>query len=830
MKAWMVAWCAALVCGAAAAGGLRPEKMGDWTIVVAEDASPAERYAAEEFQTLFRGLTGLDLPVAARPRGGSKTVSIGPGAAARAERLSFDAAGMGEESLRVRIGRNSIVIAGGRPRGTLYGVYEFFERYCGVRFLTADDTHFPDRAALPRLQDADFSYTPPFSFRWSYYKENSDRPDFAARMRVNTVVKDERMGGSTRQTLIGHSYCRWITTEKHGQTHPEYFALVDGARTNTRPTPATEPCVTNPEVIDIITQGVLDDLRANPGAENIAVSQNDNDAYCRCPRCEEINQREGTPMGANLALVNTVAERVEREHPGVKIGTLAYWYTRQAPKTIAPRKNVQIQLCSIECCELHPIDDPDCPKNRAFCDDMRAWKAVCDNVWVWNYNTNFSFYDLPFPNLFVIGPNLRFFRDNHARGVFMQANGNGNAGEFCDLRNYVLSRSLWDPSLDSGELVREFCELHYREAAPAVLEYIRFIHGNAEEKGCHPNCGAAPNELGITPDVARKAYDLFAEALAAAKDDTVRARVEKASIPAHRALILVNGFPWKVENGVCKRDLPAEYAGLVPRYVALCKKHNMSMVSEQMPAADYFTRLERMEAMPAVRLENGTWRLTVLPGQNAKLVELLHKPTGRCVLPALTRDNVLQGALDETGVLGFLSTADSAFQAEAGDSTVRLTRALDDGSTVVRTVTLDGDAVRFESRVTNGGPAPKRFQFRVRPEFDAYTDDPGSGDLGVYIRGAGWERINREWKDNKGPDKEKMLAARGGGFAYFNRAAGAGVRLDYDPACVKNPQFWWRPQYRQANLELYSQEQELKPGESLSMAYRLRFLDGPPAD
>jgi len=191
---------------------------------------------------------------------------------------------------------------------------------------------------------------------------------------------------------------------------------------------------------------------------------------------------------------------------------------------------------------------------------------------------------------------------------------------------------------------------------------------------------------------------------------------------------------------------------------------------------------------------------------------------------------VLQGALDETGVLGFLSTADSAFQAEAGDSTVRLTRALDDGSTVVRTVTLDGDAVRFESRVTNGGPAPKRFQFRVRPEFDAYTDDPGSGDLGVYIRGAGWERINREWKDNKGPDKEKMLAARGGGFAYFNRAAGAGVRLDYDPACVKNPQFWWRPQYRQANLELYSQEQELKPGESLSMAYRLRFLDGPPAD
>ncbi len=802
--------------------------MDGWSIVVAGDATASERYAAEEFQSLFRQLTGVALPIVGEVPARSKNIFIGPGAAAAAGPSGFDADGMGEESLRIRVLGENIVIAGGRPRGTLYGVYEFFERYCGVRFLTADQTHFPAVSQAPPLGETDFSYTPPFSFRWSYYKENSDRPEFAARMRINTVTQDEKLGGTTRQTLIGHSYARWITTEKYGAAHPEYFAFIDGERKCTLPTPSTEPCVTNPEVIDIITQGVLADLEANPDLENIAVSQNDNDAYCRCPECEAINQREGTPMGANLALVNAVAERIENRHPDVKIGTLAYWYTRKAPKTIVPRKNVQIQLCSIECCELHPIDDPGCPKNREFCEDMRAWKTICDNVWVWNYNTNFSYYDLPFPNLSVIGPNLRFFRDNHARGVFMQANGNGNTGEFCDLRNYVLSRSLWDPSLDSNALVEEFCRLHYQEAAPVLLEYIQFIRDNAEQRQCHPNCGAAPVELGLTPEVAFKAMALFDQALAAAGSDAVRARVEKASIPAYRTLILVNGFPWRVENGMCKRDWPEPYRGLVPKYIALCRQYSMTMVSEQLSAQEYFDRLMKMESMPALRIENGTWRLTVLPEQNGKLVEMFHKPTGRYLLPAIIRDNILQGALDEVGQMGLATNAFTVFEGKADGDSIRLHRSLDDGSTVERVIRLQDEVIAFESHIFHRGPAPKLLQFRVRPEFDAFTGSTESDVVSVYIKAEEWEKINRDWTGNSGPDKDRMLGARGGGFAYFNHEVKAGVRIDYPSDCVKSPQLWWRPQYQQVNLELFSQEQEVAPGQALSMAYRFRFLAEPP--
>jgi hypothetical protein len=207
---------------------------------------------------------------------------------------------------------------------------------------------------------------------------------------------------------------------------------------------------------------------------------------------------------------------------------------------------------------------------------------------------------------------------------------------------------------------------------------------------------------------------------------------------------------------------------------------------------------------------------------------MFHKPSARYLLPAITRDNILQGALDEVGQLGFASTAFSVFQAETKGNLIRLTRTLDDGSTVVRSISLVGEVIEFESQVTNRGSAPRVFQFRARPEFDAFTGSADSDLVSVYIKGKTWEKINRDWKDNKGPDKEKMLAARGGGFAYFNHDVKAGVRIDYAPESVKYPQLWWRPQYQQVNLEIFAHERELKPGDILSMAYQFQFLGEPP--
>ena len=147
-------------------------------------------------------------------------------------------------------------------------------------------------------------------------------------------------------------------------------------------------------------------------------------------------------MGSLLTFVNAVADRVAEAAPRVKVGTLAYTYSRTPPGTITPRPNVQIQLCSLEASVTKPIADPTSQRNTAFREDLQAWGRVCNDICVWYYNVNFYDYHLPNPNLRVIGPNLRFFVANNVRGVYMQAAYTSLGTEFSDLRNYVTNRLL----------------------------------------------------------------------------------------------------------------------------------------------------------------------------------------------------------------------------------------------------------------------------------------------------------------------------------------------------------------------------------------------------
>ena len=806
---------------------LRAADMRDWAIVVAKNAISSERYAAGEFQRFFEKATGLALPVVDAPPKAAGNIFIGPGEAMRASSAGFSVEGMGDEDLRIRIAKDNIAIGGGRPRGTLYGVYEFAERRLGVRFLTFDHTHVPEAGDSLDFPCEDYSYHPPFSFRWSYYHENGAQPAFAARLRVNTVTNDEKLGGVTPQSLINHSFYRYLPAGTYGKEHPEYFAMVDGERKLDIGGGGPEPCVTNPDVIRIISEGVLADLRANPTRKNISVSQNDNDHYCRCERCEAINEREGTPMGANLHLVNAVADAVAKEFPDVKVGTLSYWYTRKPPKSMKPRENVQIQLCSIECCVVHPLDDPKIEKNRAFFEDLKAWGKICNDIWIWDYNTNFASYDLPFPNLRTISRNLRFFQRNNVHGVFLQANGNGNAGEFSDLRNYVMARCLWDPALDDWALTKEFCALHYQEAAAPILEYLAFIHEVAQQSGFEPNCFGTPEEFGLNAEVSRKAMQYFQDALERAESEAVKLRVEKASICAYRAMI-ETGSQLRYEDGKVRLVFPSPYEDTVEEYIALCAKHNMTHAAEGTPIAEYITSARQYtEGLSAARIENDAWRLTLLPEHNGKLIELRHKPSGRDLLATWPRAGLRQcgGAFEELGELGF---GGGTFEAEVKNNMVTLTRTCDDGSTIVRTVTLPSDRVRFETTITHGGAEPKTYQVKIRPEYDVATTTKDHEVLAAYVLDGGtWRQFNQDWESYHGPNDALLRSAPGGGFAFFNHDAGFGMLERYDPQQFDPPRLWHNADRHQLNLELFSRRAELKPGQKLVYAYECAYLDAP---
>ena len=811
-------------------GALQLSSLHNWQIVIAGNADPAERYAAEEFQSLFKQISGNLLEITTQAEQSTGIICIGLSKTVAEKSPDFSIAELVDEGLAMRITKDVIVIAGAEPRSTLYGVYEFFERYAGVRFLTFDHTFIPAQALESRVPCEDFSYQPPFSFRWSYYKENSDHPEFAARLHINTVTPDEKLGGNTPQYLINHSLFRQLPVEKYGKSHPEYFALVNGERKLEAEGGGPQVCVSNPAVVRIVADSVLAELARTPYLKNISVSQNDNDAYCRCPACEAINQREGTPMGSHLAFINNVAEIVGQKYPDVKIGTLAYWYTRKPPKTIKPRDNVQIQLCSIECCTMHPIQDSSCAKNREFCNDLAEWKKICRDIWMWHYNTDFSFYDLPFPNLHAIGPNVEYFSKNNVKGVFMQANGNGNGGEMCDLRNYVISHCLWHPGLNSWELVQEFCRLHYAESSQPIIDYLQYVHDTAQDAKEHPSCFAKPPELGLNREVVQKMFDYFKQALALAKSDQVRSRVEKASIPVYRAMIEAGGR-WQFTNGKYRTQYPAGYENVIEEYLTLCKKHHMTMPNERTTLQEYEEKLRKQnEGIPASRFENDIWQLTLIPENSGQVVEWLHKPTGRQLLAGATQ-NLYRGTFEERGRRGVLHREPQPYSVRINGSTLIMEDRQPGKWLYQRTIVLSAghlDRIACKARLTHLSGKPATYQFLVHPEFDIQTRNALQDSIIIFSRAQHWQRTLQNIKPEERSVQQDVQDASSGAFAFFNPQAGFGMLAESDPGQSLTPRVYLNKPAGQLNLEWLTPVYELKKRETLSFKYAFQLLGNAP--
>jgi len=584
----------ALVAISAAFGGVHEgvdlASLEGWDIVIAPDAIASEAFAAEQFQHLYLKASGHKLPIVTSVDRPDRHVFIGPGKLLLASNVAFRSQGMGEEDLRIVIGKGNIAIAGGRTRGSLYGVYTFLEDYLNVRFLTVDHTHVPPVGDWRVIGPLDVTYHPPLDFRWIDYGEVRDvftdaARTFDSRRRCNIDIADARFGGNTKRVLINHAFKSLIPLEKYAEEHPEYIAMIDGKRQLVKGADGGgQPCLTNPDVLRIVIRAVLEMLEKNPEQVNVEVAQNDNSLYCRCPQCAAIDRREGTPMGSLLTFVNAVADEVAAKHPNVEVGTLAYRYSRKSPKTIKPRPNVQVQLCSYECSITKAINDPSSNRNGPFCRDFSQWGQICNDIRIWTYVSNFENFLLPCPNLRVLETNFRFFVAGGARGIYCEGPHRGPMGaQFSELGNYVMSRLAWNPNLNGNDLIDEFVDLHYGKAAPPIRRFINLVHDNAETKGIDQDCYGTAKDFGLDNGVLQAGFELFDEAYQLADNDVIRGRVEKVSACIYR-LAIEEAWVWAMSHRTeyktrhkLKMD-PALKQRTVPyakRLFDICHKHGI---------------------------------------------------------------------------------------------------------------------------------------------------------------------------------------------------------------------------------------------------------------
>ena len=116
--------------------------------------------------------------------------------------------------------------------------------------------------------------------------------------------------------------------EEYGETHPEYYSYINGMR---RPGNASQWCLTNPELFEIVAARIDSIFKANPDRNMISVSQNDgNFTNCHCEECSKIDEYEGSLSGNYVRFLNKLAERF----PDKQFSTLAYLFTMHPPKHV----------------------------------------------------------------------------------------------------------------------------------------------------------------------------------------------------------------------------------------------------------------------------------------------------------------------------------------------------------------------------------------------------------------------------------------------------------------------------------------------------------------
>lgn len=458
------------------------EGKSPYVILLSAEASPSERRGAQEIQAHLQKMSGVQLPIlvadsAAPP---PRAILIGQGRHLDALGLRVDWKALGEEGFILKAAGENLVIAGSPGRGTMYGCYEFLERL-GIRWLT------PKVTRVPQLQTVeapvmDEIQVPAFEYREPFFTEAQDR-DWAARNKVNGSAAnlDDSTGGKVTYSHFVHTFDDLIPTKLY-EIHPEYFPLRDGKRVNGY----VQRCLSNPDVLKLAIDGVLQWIREQPAAMIYSVSQNDTGRWCECDRCKALTEKYGAHSGLYLWFVNQVAETVEKEHPDKLIDTLAYRFTEAPPRGIVPRPNVRVRLCPISCCEAHPYQRCRAKENVAFMAHLRAWSRITDALYIWHYNTNFHNYLLPFPDFGQFPAEVRLYRQSGVKGIFFQGDyAPGGGGSDAELRSYVMSKLLWKVNLNSDALVTEWMQGVYGKAWGPMRSWFDLLHRKVRAPNRH---------------------------------------------------------------------------------------------------------------------------------------------------------------------------------------------------------------------------------------------------------------------------------------------------------------------------------------------------------
>ncbi|KAH0786028.1 DUF4838 domain-containing protein [Histomonas meleagridis] len=385
---------------------------------------------------------------------------------------------------------NKLFIKGG-TRGTLYGIFDLFERYFNVRFYASWMTvaQKVDKFELSdslKYSDEGKTYFREYLFSETYFING----DYANRIRANAG-----------QTAVGDKHGKKLSqgTEKYVtqvlreagltlETHPECWALLsDGSRF------WKAICWSNEQSFIALRDYFMSVASQTNPPYYIDIEQDDSGEYCHCESCLKKIEQYGTLAGIYVEVGNRILEYASEKYPNQLLRIIAYLCSRAPPTNgITPHKNLHVRFAPLELDYSHPIDTESHEQNQLAKTDFDNWKTLTPNVMVWEYSSNINQRLWVYPMFGAILGNINYYQNKGIVGYmavdeipWYRENGiiTPYYHQFMvEYKLYLLSKNAWNNNRNQTELSKDFLTGYYgRRASPYINQFLEEIQEIADK-------------------------------------------------------------------------------------------------------------------------------------------------------------------------------------------------------------------------------------------------------------------------------------------------------------------------------------------------------------
>ena len=336
--------------------------------------------------------------------------------------------------------------------GTSKAVVHFLEEYVGIRwFLPTNEGEFvPKKQSVSVPRHLSKTIIAAFAYSHGRRLYGLETPAaFANNFRVALRLR----------SYGGHSYYSWLPAKKYGRDHPEYFAMIGGKRG----AGGHHLCSSNPDVKRILLKGIQSEF--DNGYEWVQLGQEDGYHPCECPRCEALDNYDGTPehpCERVLLLHKWIADECRKSHPDKIVHLLVYgptvWPSKKFDKW---PDNVVAEMCN---------QTPEV---------LDAWKGKVKGMTAYLY-----WYDITLrmgmgihatPE--EVAGRIRYYHEHDIIGLYQIPETNwGLLGP----AYYCLAKLMGDPYRDYRAIQEEYCLGVFGKAGPMMLAFFNTLYAMPE--------------------------------------------------------------------------------------------------------------------------------------------------------------------------------------------------------------------------------------------------------------------------------------------------------------------------------------------------------------